>query len=1031
VQALRGQLPGRIITGTQVSQVPSVAFLFPGQGAQYVQMARELYETETLFREQVDSCAELLQPELGLDLRDILYTDEGNAETAANQLEQTCLTQPALFVIEYALARLWLSWGIEPQAMLGHSIGEYVAATLAGVFSLHDALTLVAARGRLMQALPKGAMLAVPLPDAEVRSLLAPELSLATINAPSICVVAGPTEAIELFQQQMEKRGVVCRRLHTSHAFHSSMMEPILQPFTMLVKQTKLNAPQQPFISNVTGSWITSEQATDPSYWANHLRQTVRFASGIGELLQEPGRLLLEIGPGQTLGSLARQHPQLADTSRVISSMRQPRTSQSDCVTLLHAIGNLWLAGVQIDWKQLYADERRRRVSLPTYPFQRQRYWIEQQTIGHFPSQLLGKQRIKQSDLSHWFYLPSWSRHLAQQLSTSTLLADRKFTWLLFLDDCGIGAELVNWLTNAGQEVSYVTRGDCFNHPTDNHYIIDPSRPADYELLFQELGKFNRIPDKIMHLWTVTAPGSAASSGISALAWDEQKQMLGFYSLLYLTQALAKQSAVQHVDVQVVSTGSQAVIGGEELCPDKATLLGLCRVIPQEHSNIRCRNVDIEVASSPPPGSERLLNQLLAEALVETSHPVVAYRGHYRWVQSFQPMPLEKLPSKPALLREKGIYLITGGLGGVGLNLANYLAEAVQARLVLLGRTALPEREQWPEWLRTHGNQDSVSLRIRAIKVLEEKGAEVLAVSADSGDEKQMQAAIHATLERFGQLNGVIHAAGVSSMTAIVHCDESTCQKELYPKTQGLVILKQVLGDIPLDFCLVTSSLSAVLGGLGYAAYASANSYMDAFVQQQNQAGAVPWISINWDQWQIGGEQPEFSGRNQADIAMTAQEGVETFARILSLQMGNHVAVSATDLQTRIERWVLDLAGDTEPVEVTSAQVRQPRPVLENDFVAPRNELEVKLAGIWQELLGIEPIGIYDSFFDLGGDSLLIIRLVARLRATVGVGIAMQDLFETPTVAGLAEIVQTTLVASQALQMTEGVLEGEREEVEI
>jgi acyl transferase domain-containing protein/acyl carrier protein len=689
------------------------------------------------------------------------------------------------------------------------------------------------------------------------------------------------------------------------------------------------------------------------------------------------------------------------------------------------------MSGVQIDWKAIYGDERRRRISLPTYPFQRQRYWIEPQMLGQIPSQPLGKQLIKQSDLSRWFYLPSWSRHLAQQLPASQHLSGRNLTWLLFLDDCGVGTELVNRLTDAGQEVSYVTRGDHFEHPTANHYIIDPSRPADYEQLFQELGGRNRIPDKILHLWTVTAPGLARGNGISGFVLDEENQSLGFYSLLYLTQALAKQGSVQHVDLQVISSGSQAVTGDEELCPEKALVLGLCRVISQEHSNIRSRNVDIEVPGSRQPGSTRLVSQLIAEALTETSQPVVAYRGNHRWMQSFQSIPLAEPATQPALLQENGVYLITGGLGGVGLNLANYLAENVKARLVLTGRTALPERDLWSQWLQTHDAQDSMSLRIRAVKMLEAKGAEVLVMSADSGHETQMQAVIDATLARFGQLNGVVHAAGVSSMTPIVQCNASTCQRELYPKTQGLVVLKKALRDIPLDFCLVTSSLSALLGGLGYAAYASANSYMDAFVQQQNQMGAVPWISINWDQWQIEAEQPEFSGHSQADSAMTAQEGVETFARILSQEAGNHVAVSATDLQTRIERWVLDLPGASEPVETTSVQMRQPRPLLANDFVAPCTELEAQLAGIWQELLGIEPIGIHDSFFDLGGDSLLIIRLIARLRERVGVGIAMQDLFETPTVAGLAETLQTTLVAAQALQMTEEVLEGEREEVEI
>ncbi len=380
--ALLTLAPQRVKTSFCESRERTVVFMFPGQGAQYVNMALELYQVEPVFREQVDICSELLLPHLGLDLRQVFYPTVAQAngsgqDTRSTQLEQTAITQPALFVIEYALAKLWMQWGVRPQAMIGHSIGEYVAACLAGVFSLEDALALVAARGQLMQLLPGGDMIAVPLQASEVQPLLGKQLSLAAINGPSLCVVSGSKDAVEQLVGKLSEQGIQCRRLHTSHAFHSEMMEPILGRFTEQVKKVNLQPPKIPYVSNVTGAWITVAEATNPNYWARHLRDCVLFEAGLHELLKQPQRVLLEVGPGQTLSTLARRHPNKSTEQVVLSCVRHPHDQHSDVEYLLNTLGQLWLAGIQVDWSGFYAHERRRRLPLPTYPFERQRYWIE------------------------------------------------------------------------------------------------------------------------------------------------------------------------------------------------------------------------------------------------------------------------------------------------------------------------------------------------------------------------------------------------------------------------------------------------------------------------------------------------------------------------------------------------------------------------------------------------------------------------------------------------------------------------------
>ncbi|HKP76876.1 MAG TPA: aminotransferase class III-fold pyridoxal phosphate-dependent enzyme, partial [Longimicrobiaceae bacterium] len=379
--ALGGTSPRKAAARKAAERTPSVAFLFPGQGTQYAGMARELYDAQPVFREELDNCAERLAPALGLDLRALLFPAPGGEDEANALLRQTRITQPALFAVEYALAKLWMSWGVTPDAMLGHSIGEYVAACLAGVFTLDAALALVAARGRLMDSLPGGAMLAVPLPEAEVRPLLGDKLSLAAVNSAAHCVVSGDTPDVDALEALLAGRDVSARRLHTSHAFHSAAMDPVLDAFAEEVRKARPSAPELPFLSNVTGDWITPAEAADPGYWVRHLRQTVRFADGVERLLADPGRVLLEVGPGETLGTFARRTPGGAQRVIVRSLPRADRPDDA-ALTVLEAAGALWTAGVTLDWSALRGPGARRKVTLPTYPFERTEHRLPPLTVA-------------------------------------------------------------------------------------------------------------------------------------------------------------------------------------------------------------------------------------------------------------------------------------------------------------------------------------------------------------------------------------------------------------------------------------------------------------------------------------------------------------------------------------------------------------------------------------------------------------------------------------------------------------------------
>lgn len=1011
VNALTDPESQRVFTNSGESKTAPVAFMFSGQGSQYVNMARDLYEVESTFREQVDLCCEFLKTHLGLDLRDLLYPSEGNVGAASERLKQTALAQPALFVIEYALAQLWVSWGVRPVAAIGHSTGEYVAACLAGVFSLEDALTLVAARGKMMQEMPPGAMLAVPLSEQEVRLLLQRQtgspLQLAAINGPSNCVVSGPADAADAWQQTLLEQGVECRRLHTSHAFHSQMMEAIVAPFTERVRQVSLNAPKIPYISNVTGTWVTAAQATDPNYWGQHLRQTVLFSSGLQLLLKEPDWILLEIGPGRTLATLAKQQADKAAGRIALSSLRHPQDRQPDVAFLLNTLGRLWLAGVPVDWSGFYAGEQRHRLPLPTYPFERQRYWIEPEKQ---PDAVNTRQVSvsKKPDLADWFYVPSWKRcDLQAGVRTKVLSAN---SWLVFVDECGLGDKIVKRLEQENQDVIAVRVGPAFAKLSERAYTLNPQQRDDWDALLKELVAKDKIPKTVAHFWSV-APASRTESGINNL---DKSQALGFYSLLFLAQALGRHDITDEIQIAVVSSNMQEVTGEEVLCPEKATLLGTCKVIPQEYPNITCRSIDIVLPESGTWQEQKLADALLAELTAKASDLVIAYRGLHRWLQTFEPVRLDETVEGAPRLREGGVYLITGGLGGIGLVLAEYLAQTVRAKLVLLGRSQFPAKEQWEEWLDTHDLADDTSRKIQKLRALEKLGAEVLTVSADVANLEEMEAAVALAEERFGCISGVIHAAGITgakSFRAVKETGQAECDRHFIPKVRGALVLQKVLRDRKLDFCLLMSSLSSVLGGLGFVAYSAANLFMDAFADQQNQINSVPWISVNWDGWQLGEEKKPSTpaGASLAELAIAPAEGVSVFQRILAWGRAGRVAVSTGDLQARIDQWVklesLRLAENSKQEELPS---RHSRPNLPNACVAPRNELERKIADIWEKFLRIEPVGIHDDFFDLGGDSLLAVHLIAKLRESFKIELSAHSLLNAPTIAGLAEVMGET-----------------------
>lgn len=373
------KLPSRRAgTGVDIAGAGLLVQMFPGQGTQYPGMGAGLYRSEPVYRSEVDRCLEILEPLLGKEMREVLFPGDATAESSAERLKSTAYAQPAIFLVEYALARLWEHRGVRPDAMIGHSIGEFVAATLAGIFSLEDALRMVAVRGQLMQAQPPGSMLSVRAPKESLIDLLPDDVSLACINGPALCVASGPTASVSALQKTLEAATVPCRMLHTSHAFHSAMMDPVVDVFLSELEKIELKAPGLRIMSTVTADWLTEQESTSAMYWARHLRETVRFADGIRRLLEEDARIFLECGARTTLSTLARQQFSPEKRTVAVPAMGEVEDADAERTASLRAAGELWANGVELQWTNVggLATEAR-RTSLPTYPFERKKYWVD------------------------------------------------------------------------------------------------------------------------------------------------------------------------------------------------------------------------------------------------------------------------------------------------------------------------------------------------------------------------------------------------------------------------------------------------------------------------------------------------------------------------------------------------------------------------------------------------------------------------------------------------------------------------------
>jgi acyl transferase domain-containing protein/acyl carrier protein len=957
------------------------------------------------FRTEVDKGLALLPSELAQEIRRAICGNR--AEAGELSVLPTSTAQPLLFLVEHTLAMRWIDIGVEPSLLLGHSLGELTAAAVAGVFSFEDGLKLAAARGQLMQEMAEGAMLAVSLPVEEASRYLSGDLWVAAENSPKLTIVSGTPTAVQKLQDRLTAAKIATVRLPTDRAFHSPHMAEASARFHDVVASVERCAPSIPWLSNVSGTWITPQEAMSPEYWAEQMTSRIRFAENAA-LLANDRYFLLEVGPGDALANLVRHHDRSLSSA---SSLGGPNRPGDDLRSFVEAAARVWESGASLRWEGLPVRQagRPRKIALPTYPFERERYWVERtQGIGttgsQSPDSNVPRDPAKRSDVGSWFYLPTWQRTPpATQVNRPG--SDAVTTWLILedtrRDQRSFGRLIGERLEQNGKRV-----------------LLLPASLASREALES--------------FWKEHHDTTTDTKIGLICCWTLRGVEIELYSKLMLLLQTAQIGRVRFSQVEFLLDELVEVSGESVEDTKRAVVEGLAQQLPAELTGLPVRIIDpgpLSFASHIGQAPLAVLDAIATEiTTVSVPGQTVAYRGHTRWQQVWQPIRLESQATSK--LRIGGTYVITGGIGGIGYLLATHLLGKYNAKVALLGRTALPIREHWEDWLSEHEPSNPISQRILRAKELGHLGGELLLLSADVADQAAMEKSWAAIEQRFGAVHGVIHAAGLHIGARIAAQTLEAIQTVFRPKVDGSQVLANLLAGRKLDFLLFCSSIGAVVPDAGASIYAAANSFQDRYATWCRQHLGIPTISVNLDSWREVGMAAEakvsadFEPAKAAKLrlAMTPAEGIDVIERALAWGEPR-VLVSTVDLLSLLRN-----ANGRSESRPTFAPRGENDPNSRDAIDTADTPEAQAVIDIWKELLGTERIDAADNFFELGGHSLLGTMVLARIREHFGTELSIRAIFEAPTPQALGERIRASRPTERGIEVA---VSGEREEFEI
>ena len=972
--------------GNNTFKNPGVIFMFTGAGIQYVNMAKDLYKTNSRIRAVMDECFKILRQYSVLDFESLLFRETDKIE----YIKHSHIAMPLIFLVEYSIAIFLMEIGIKPQGMIGHSLGEYTAACLSGVITLEDALMLVVRRGELFNSIHNGGMLSIFAGVEELKLLIEEhDLSIAAINTIENTVVSGKMESIQGISESLNKLNIDYRHIKILAAGHSKLIEPLADDFRKITKTIEHFSPKIPYVSNITGDWVTSSQLKNTEYWCEHLLKPVQFLDGVKTILKNGhDNIFLEIGPGNVLASFVDT---ICEDGNYLTlgTLRHPKNPGNDVAFLLHTLGELWRSEISIEWEMLFRDRECSKISFPSYSFNKIAYDNLSAELDQV-EELFGPDNNdleRRNQIDNWFYSKTW-----RQIKPTIELVEIQYNnYIVFTcSPNGLNKDLRKSMNRRLKPLHFIDIEDDFN-------LFSEKNQSKLKVI-RNNPKLKNKKNKIICLFGFDNSYDPKQVNINTL---QHRLLKNLYIVLDLIRVLASSESIDY-DLDILLNNSINVAGNEPIDPIKVTTIAAAKIISVEYPDIGCRIIDIDRLTTV---NETLL---FNEIQSNSKQRILALRGDRKWSYEMQPIEITQKVIKDNFFAKDKTYVILGGLGGMGLNIAEFIATKYSSKIVIINRSDIPEPE-------VNDANNEVNKKIEKINIIKEHASLFKFFKCDISNLETFKQAIDSVLNDpdIRCINGIIHAAGIIDYGGIIQKRKNEEIEEIISnKVHAVLYLQNLIDFSQLDFITFFSSRGNILYGakFGQVAYNVANEFLEGYSEYLRYNFGIKAITINWCDWKETGMLIKaIKGRNKAnnelnlyeDIedSLSNEEGKAVFERIINTGISG-ITVSTRDLNGLIKIMDEKLSEKSFELEdrkqtVTSLKTR---PELSTEYIAPSNILEEKIAAIWQSNFGYDKIGIHDDYFEMGGDSLKGMKFIKDYQKLLNERVPVAIIFKAPSI---------------------------------